>query len=281
MGITEPAKRKELVCPTAKSGRRISNGRIARAAVTEPRFHAYDDFQQSRGSFQGAKHFYEMVEAVAIQLAEKTAVLAKRRADNEPISELEIGANVLRRHSGTEQHRHMRVLFHPPQLGQVRRFSSARAGDDHAIDEEKLGLLDFVQNIQVARQSVRAMLFLHVAENFDLSTNSFRRRKSLPAQPSMSPAPPMCGEDVTFNAQKIEVGFTGDFQGGFICGFEHLNSDWTPKLFRTSRATCFMTSTARAGSGGFIYGKVMTVFENDRVDPCFRRTREDLKERAL
>src|SRR6266850_5969650 len=105
-------------------GRSSSNGRITKAAHYGAGPRARGDFQQSRRSFEGAKNFHESLQALAVELAKKFAVLAKRRTDNEPISKVEAGSNILRRHPGTNQHWHMRVFFHPPQYGQVRRLGS-------------------------------------------------------------------------------------------------------------------------------------------------------------
>ncbi len=69
-----------------------------------------------------------------------------------------------------------------------------------------------------------AMLFLHIAEDLDLLASQLfsPTQKFAGAAFNQSRAADV-GEDVTFDTDKIEVGFAGDFERGFICSFEQLN----------------------------------------------------------
>ena len=120
----------------------------------------------------------------------------------------------------------MRVLFDPPQFGNVRRFGGPRAGHNHAVHEKKFRLFDFIEDVQIASQRMGAMFLLHVAEDFDVLAAQFLA----PAQQSAGaafnqPCPAHVREDVAFHAQKIQARLVGDFERGLVGRFEHLDAN--------------------------------------------------------
>src|SRR5438552_1740047 len=84
----------------------------------------------SRFAAQRAKDLHEGVQAVWIQRSHKLPLFAESRADDETVSQREVGFDILRRHAGTDDHRDARVFFDAAQLGQLRRFGCARASYD-------------------------------------------------------------------------------------------------------------------------------------------------------
>src|SRR5215211_9157666 len=119
------------------------------------------------------KSIHKNIQAAAFELSEKLAALAKGRADNETISEWKIPADVLRGHSGTDQYWNVRSFFHALEFENIGWLGGAGAGHDSTVGEKEFRLSEFLHDIEIARQGMRTMLFLNIAEDLNVFTAEF------------------------------------------------------------------------------------------------------------
>src|SRR5258705_6386312 len=52
-------------------------------------------------------------------------------------------------------------------------------------------------------------------------------------------------KNVTFHSKKIEIGLASDLKSGLICGFEHLDADWTIEALSRLFGDAFHQGDAR------------------------------------
>src|SRR5438067_9822548 len=126
----------------------------------------------------------------------------------------------------------MRRVFCPMELRRIRRLTCARAGDNYPVSEEKFRLFDFIQNVQISRDSVGTMLLLNVSKDFDMLASKFL---SLPEQLSRAAfddsRAAYVGVDIALHTQKIQIGIICYIQCRFVCRLQHLNPNWSRKSF--------------------------------------------------
>src|SRR5207247_975141 len=99
----------------------------------------------------------------------------------------------------------------------IWRLSGAGSRDDNSIDEEKLCLLDLIQDVEITGQGVRAMFFLNVSKNLDvLAPQFFALPQQLAGATFDDPRATHVREDVSFHTNKIQVRIVSNLQCGFI-----------------------------------------------------------------
>src|SRR4051812_17272493 len=110
------------------------------------------------------------------------------------------------------------------------------------------------------------MFFLHIAENLDLLAAQFLTPTQKLARAALNNSCPTdVSEDVTFNAQKIEISCGGNFQGRFVCSFEHLNADWPREPGSDFSGDPFHKFDRAAVKRRLYVRKIMAVFEDDGI----------------
>ena len=161
--------------------------------------------------------------------------------------------------------------FDAPQFFQFGRFAGSRSRDDDAVDEKELCLLDDIGNVEITRQRVRAMLFVHVAEDLDVSAAELRTFSKQRARTAFDEA---CAtnmrENVTFHSKKIEIGLGGDLQGGLIGGFEHLDADRTIEAFSRLFRDALHQIDAEGIERRPDVRNIVAVLQHDHVHACLQ-----------
>ncbi len=88
-------------------------------------------------------------ESRRVQRAKEPAALAEGGADNKTVSQGKVFGNVLRVHTGTNQHRGVCNFFDAPQYRWFGRFCGAGPGDDEPVGKEKFGLFHLIGNVEI------------------------------------------------------------------------------------------------------------------------------------
>jgi hypothetical protein len=162
------------------------------------------------------------------------------------------------------------MLLHAPQFRNIRRLGSSRARYNHSVHQKKLCLFDFVENIQITSQRMRAMFLFNVSEDFDMFDAKLPAQAQQFARAALDqPRSADVREDVSFHSQKIEVGPGGNFQRRFIRCFQHLDADRSVEL----PPNCARNSRHKAHSanwqGRFNVRQVVAILQNDGVRSRF------------
>src|SRR5262245_836323 len=100
----------------------------------------------------------ERAKALGIETSQKFAVLPKGRPDDKSIRPWHESGNISRVHAGANIDGNIGIFFHSAELGELGRLGGSRSCDDDCVDEEELGLLNNIGDVEIASERMRAML---------------------------------------------------------------------------------------------------------------------------
>ena len=110
--------------------------------------------------------FFKLLNAGSLQ--KKLSVFSKIRSNDKTIGERQILLNVFSGHPRTDQYWQFCGTFRFDQIVLIRVEACKLTGHNDAIRQEKLCLPNFLFNIQIDRQGMRAMFFLDIRKHLDL-----------------------------------------------------------------------------------------------------------------